>query len=333
MRRGFIILSVLILANCRILLADTGSGDSAAGSLTSQPPAAPALDSPANGATGVTSSQVGWNSIDHAASYNLQVSEVSNFTSTITDETGLTGTTCIVPGLSGNVQYFWHVSATNVAGTSSYSTTWDFETDASLPVTLSSFSAETVSDGILIQWTTESETDNLGFILERNACRTDNQSWQIIASYLTHAELTGQGNTSAHTDYSFTDETVQSGQIYQYRLSDVNTGGDVHIYDVIHVSMPEAPEMTVLEPPFPNPFNPQTKINYQLSDAGHVEISVFDLMGRTVRTLVNGHQSAGSYTLYWHGQDKVGNQMASGTYLILLKTVNEVKMQKAVLLR
>ena len=333
MRKVIILLSVLILTNGQMLLADTGSGDSAAGSFTSMPPSAPALDTPADGTTNVLSSDVTWNTTTHAASYNLQVSTVSDFASTITDETGLTETTYTVPGLSGNVQYYWHVSATNVAGTGDYSGTWDFTTDASLPVELSLFSAEPVNTGILIQWTTESETENIGFILERNSCQTDNQNWQIIASYQTHDALKGQGNTSTRIEYTFTDITAQSNESYQYRLSDVNTEGKVHIYDVVEVSMPDAPEMTKLDPPFPNPFNPQTKINYQLSEAGHVEITVFDLMGRTVQTLVNGQQSAGSYNLYWHGRDEAGNQMASGTYLILLKTTGEVKTQKTVLLR
>lgn len=333
MRKLLILVSVLILATGQILLADTGSGDSAAGSLTSMPPAAPALDSPSNEATGVLNSEVGWNSTLHAASYNLQVSTVSDFNSTIADETGLTDLTFNVSGLSGSTKYYWHVSATNVAGTSDYSGTWDFTTDASLSVTLISFSAEIVDAGILIQWATESETENLGFILERNLCETESQNWQVIATYQTHAELTGQGNTSSRTEYTFTDVAVQSKATYQYRLSDVSTTGEVNIYDIIQVSMPDSPEITELDPPFPNPFNPQTKINYQLSDDSHVEVTVFDLMGRTVQILVNGQQSAGSYNLYWNGQDNTGNPMASGTYFILLKTAGEIKTQKAVLLR
>ncbi|MBN2103813.1 T9SS type A sorting domain-containing protein [bacterium] len=323
---------VLILTTEHTILADTGSGVSSAGSLTSMPPAAPTLDSPANGATDVLSSDVTWNSVDHAASYNLQVSTVSNFSSTLADESGLTGTTYTVPGLSGAVTYFWHVSGTNVSGTGDYSGTWQFTTDASLPVTLSSFSAKPVPCGILIQWTTESETDNLGFILERASSFNNGSGWIIIASYQTQDALKGQGNTSQRTDYSFLDETIQPGQIYTYRLSDVNTRGDVNIYDMIRIDLPDAPEMTVLDQPFPNPFNPQTKISYHLSKPGFVEINIFDLIGRKVETLTNENQQAGSYTLYWYGQDRAGNPMASGTYLIVLKTDSEIRKQKAVLM-
>ena len=333
MQKLVIVLSILILTTGQMVIADSGSAESAAGSLTSNPPSAPTLDSPSDGATGVMSSNVTWNTTLHAATYNLQVSTVSNFSSTITDESGLTEITYTVSGLSGGIQYFWHVSATNVSGTSDYSGTWDFTTDPSLPVTLSSFSAEPVNTGVLIEWTTESETDNLGFILERSTSLEDHPVWQVIASHRTHDELSGQGNTSVRTDYAFTDVTAEPGSTYQYRLSDVDTNGKVHIYDIIQIALPGAPEMTTLDPPFPNPFNPQTKIMYHLSNAGHVEINVFDLMGRKVKTLFNEYQSAGSYTLYWHGQDNTGNQMASGAYLIMLKTAEEVKNQKVILLQ
>ncbi|MCK5145498.1 T9SS type A sorting domain-containing protein [bacterium] len=89
----------------------------------------------------------------------------------------------------------------------------------------------------------------------------------------------------------------------------------------------------MLEPPFPNPFNPETKIQYQLAEAGPVEIMIYDLLGRKVRTLLDQDQAAGSYNLYWHGRDEAGVQTATGTYLIVLKTADGVRTQKAVMMR
>jgi hypothetical protein len=332
MRNATLFLSVLMLATAQIVLADTGSGESASGYLTSMPPAAPTLNSPADGTTNLMSSDLTWGSLSHAASYNLQVSTESDFTPAIADESGLTGTTFNVSGLSGNVQYYWHVSATNVAGTGDFSETWDFTTDASLPVEQTLFSVEPVAGGVLIRWITESETDNLGFILERAFNGLNSPEWQVIASYQTHASLSGQGNTSSRTDYAFTDGSVQPGETYQYRLSDVDTQGERHIYEFIQIALPDASEITTLEPPFPNPFNPGTKLSYRLSDAGHVEVSVYNLMGRKIQTLLNAYQPAGSYNLYWHGKDDSGTQMASGSYLIMLKTAEEIQKKKVVLL-
>ena len=88
-----------------------------------------------------------------------------------------------------------------------------------------------------------------------------------------------------------------------------------------------------LHPPFPNPFNPQTRIGYELAESGPVEMVVYDLLGRKVQSLVNQNQSVGSYNIYWQGNDRLGEKVATGTYLIVLKTEAGVRVQKAVMLR
>ncbi|MCK5149123.1 choice-of-anchor D domain-containing protein [bacterium] len=203
--------------------------------------------------------------------------------------------------------------------------------EVSLPVTLSSFSAKPAPPGVRVAWTTESETDNLGFILER--CEIGWQDWACIASHQTHPDMRGLGNSSEQHEYTFIDVDIDAGQSYAYRLSDVNTSGEVHVYDVIEITLPEAPAETILAPPFPNPFNPQTKISYQLAESGPVEISVYDLLGRKIRVLVDEVQSAGSYNMYWHGDDASSRNVATGTYLIVLTTVEGVKTQKVVMMR
>ncbi|MCK5148897.1 choice-of-anchor D domain-containing protein [bacterium] len=207
--------------------------------------------------------------------------------------------------------------------------------EASLPVELHSLSAACENGEVTVAWVTESETDNLGFFLDR-AVRGDGYApaqWNCIASYEMHDVLLGQGNSSERHEYAFVDADVAAGHSYIYRLSDMNTVGEVHVYDQITIALPEAPKETVLEPPFPNPFNPQTKIAYQLAETGPVEIVVYDLLGRKIRTLVSEDQSAGSYNIYWHGDDTAGRKTATGTYLIVLKTVDGMKTQKAVMVR
>lgn len=207
--------------------------------------------------------------------------------------------------------------------------------DMSLPVELRSFSALYMEEGVRIQWATESETDNAGFILER-ALKWRSIAplqWDEIASYETCSDLQGQGNSSVRHEYVFVDVDADAGQCYQYRLSDVNTSGEVHVYDILEITLPDAPAETELKPPFPNPFNPETRIVYQLSKSGPVKILIYDLLGRKVRTLVNKVQSPGSYNVYWHGDDVSGRQTATGTYLIALKTVEGMRMQKVLMIR
>jgi len=93
------------------------------------PPAAPTLVSPTNGATGIfTSPTMSWNASSGATSYQLQVSSNSNFSTTVVNQTGITGTSYAVSGLTNNTVYYWRVNATNASGTSGYSSIWSFTT-------------------------------------------------------------------------------------------------------------------------------------------------------------------------------------------------------------
>lgn len=97
-------------------------------------PAAPVLSSPANGATGVsTSPTLYWNASSGATSYRLQVSTSSSFTTLIVDQSGITTTSKAVTGLATTMAYYWRVNATNSAGTSAWSTVWSFVTATSAP--------------------------------------------------------------------------------------------------------------------------------------------------------------------------------------------------------
>ncbi|NQT24521.1 T9SS type A sorting domain-containing protein [candidate division KSB1 bacterium] len=203
--------------------------------------------------------------------------------------------------------------------------------DNSLPVELAMFSAEAVQDGILLKWTTESEVNNVGFILERKSAET---GWQTIASYQTHNALIGQGNTSSRTEYGFVDEDVQPSVTCFYRLSDVDIQGNVTIDDVITITLDELPGLTELLPAFPNPFNPQTKIQYTLSENVDVTLSVVDMQGRTVQTIIKGQQQiAGSYSVHWNGKDHSGRLASSGTYLLVLRAGQIQKTQKVMMVR
>ncbi len=209
-----------------------------------------------------------------------------------------------------------------------YGAAWS---DQSLPVEISSFTAQIENGSIVVKWTTESEVDNLGFILERS--EEDKASWQIIASHTTHDALKGQGNTSSRTEYSFTDRNAEPGKVYWYRLSDVKTNGEITLYAPLSIQMGELPESTVMENAYPNPFNPQTYIACHLADAADVNISVFDILGRKVKTLFTGQQQAGSYHIYWNGTDENGLTAPGGNYIIRMQTQQATQIQKVTFMK
>jgi hypothetical protein len=82
---------------------------------------------------------------------------------------------------------------------------------------------------------------------------------------------------------------------------------------------------------YPNPFNPMTRVHFDLPRAGEVVVQVHDLSGRVVRTLVDGHRDAGRHEVAWHGRDDAGRPVASGMYLARVRSQDGVASGKLVL--
>ncbi len=93
------------------------------------------------------------------------------------------------------------------------------------------------------------------------------------------------------------------------------------------------PSVTRLNTNVPNPFNPMTKISFDLAQSGAVRLGIFDLRGRLVRRLVNEQLSAGVHTVRWDGVDDVGRSVSSGVYLYRLESSAGVQERKMVLVR
>ena len=98
------------------------------------------------------------------------------------------------------------------------------------------------------------------------------------------------------------------------------------------------PKDTILAQNFPNPFNPETWIPYQLSHSTDVKIQIYDISGRLVRTLELGWKPTGSYmtqssAAYWDGRNNVGERVASGTYFYTLQTRDFAATRRMVILK
>lgn len=114
-----------------------------------------------------------------------------------------------------------------------------------------------------------------------------------------------------------------SRYIWQYVVPALETGVD---------DGPPAPVLE-LHANYPNPFNPRTTITYRLARDLPVQLAVYDLNGRRVRTLVNETREAGLHSVDWNGADDCGRAVATGTYLYRLTTGQEVRSRRMVLVR
>ena len=98
------------------------------------------------------------------------------------------------------------------------------------------------------------------------------------------------------------------------------------------------PKLTQLLQNFPNPFNPETWIPYQLSEDSPVSVSIYDTTGLLIRTLPLGYQSAGFYNsrgraAYWDGRNAFGESVASGVYFYQLRAGNYTALRRMVILK
>jgi len=110
-------------------------------------------------------------------------------------------------------------------------------------------------------------------------------------------------------------------------------GGDIISMGTRDVSAPLIPATFALHQNYPNPFNPLTTIRYDLPHDSHVEIIIYDVLGRQVRTLVNKQVSAGYHSVVWGGKSDFGIPLGSGLYLYRIQTEQFGQVRKMFLLK
>lgn len=188
-----------------------------------------------------------------------------------------------------------------------------------LPVTLSSFTA-TVSSGTLInlQWTTESESNLLGF----NVYRSEDE--ELLHAVKMNANYIESSNSSTFHTYNFPDNDFDPSTYYYYWIESVEMNSTSSFYGPVSVfsgepgeDVPEYPteSMTGIESVYPNPFSPNTQIAYRLNSATDVRICIYNHRGQLIRTLLNSAKDSGQYQISWDGNDNNGIPCATGMYI------------------
>jgi len=143
--------------------------------------------------------------------------------------------------------------------------------------------------------------------------------------------------------YDTGDDRMSSGKYGLFSFSPGSGSGIPGYFDNIVVeslvssvednSNENLPEEFALEQNYPNPFNPETKISYNLSSGSYVSLSIHDLLGREIKTLVSEDQPSGKYSVSWNGRDKFGNLVPSGVYLYSLRTDGQIISKKMMLMK
>ncbi|NQT63820.1 MAG: S8 family serine peptidase [Candidatus Marinimicrobia bacterium] len=204
-------------------------------------------------------------------------------------------------------------------------------TDSSLPVVLSFFNAGTYKGQMVLKWATESETENLGFKIERR--KNGAMEWKLIADHTKDPNLQGQGNSTSRTDYIYYDKTAKPGVKYDYRLSDIPYTGayksNYYVLEDIELRI----ENFFLHKNYPNPFNPATTISYELADDADVQIKIIDVNGREVQSWKHHSQEKGYHEMVWAGVNQSGKPVSAGLYLLSVQAGNQFQTRKLLLLK
>ena len=192
-----------------------------------------------------------------------------------------------------------------------------------LPVEMAGFDA-TVTDGAAVElsWTTASETGNAGFQVQRRAA----DAAAGASEWTTIGRVEGRGTADASTSYSFVDdEPPYAADSLSYRLKQVDTDGTTSFTAPISVKRDVG--AVALLGTFPNPASQQVTLRYALPRAQSVRIGLYDVLGREVRTVVQGRRE---------GRQEVQidvSDLSSGVYMLRLKAGETVQTERVTIAR
>jgi len=222
------------------------------------------------------------------------------------------------------------------------------QNDRALPVALSYFEARYFDNGVILRWITESETNNLCFEIYRGESK--NGPFEKITSH----RIAGAGTTASQHKYEYIDETAVAGNQYFYYIEDIDFSGEKGRSETIPaMSGPfgkEKPkvfsESSALGQPvkfqvfqnFPNPFNPETWIPFQIPEATDVTVKIYNVFGQAVRTIDLGQKEVGRYlskdeSIHWDGRNQNGELVPSGVYFYQFRAGKFMAMKKMLLVK
>ena len=189
---------------------------------------------------------------------------------------------------------------------------------AALPVELTSFDVRLDGQTAILDWRTESETNNIGFDIQ-HAEGTD--TFEVLGF------VQGAYTTSEAHDYSYTVSGLLPGS-HRFRLRQIDLDGTTTVSEQIEVAV-SVPDRFFLSDAYPNPFNPTTTFEFAVRQDQDVRVRVYDEMGRQVSDLFNGTLSANETQRVTF--DAAG--LASGTYIVQLQGADFSESRQVVLLK
>ena len=198
-----------------------------------------------------------------------------------------------------------------------------------------SFAGSVIADDeVLLQWAVASQSNNLGWEVYRSV---NEMVFERVGEL-----VPGDGTSEEFKSYSFVDADLPVADAVFYYLKQLDLDGTTSRSSVIEVLIaPTAiaetvlPNVTALHQNYPNPFDPETTISFDLNENAVVQLTIYDAAtGQVVRNLVKGEAAvADVYQRAWDGLDNAGVKVASGVYIYQLKAGKFTAKKKMMLLQ
>ncbi len=212
--------------------------------------------------------------------------------------------------------------------------------DNSLPVTLSSFNVLFSNGTPTLEWTTQSETNNVGWNIYRSPSQNIGQAILLNPG----AIIIGAGTTTEPTEYTYNDMyAVEENKTYWYWIESIDNSGETELYGPVSLTIPfgndnngtpVASDNYGLHQNYPNPFNPSTLISFALAEESDVELTIYNIKGEKIKSIFNEHVYADQInTAIWNGTDSSGKQVSSGMYFYILITDTEEYKKKMLMVK
>lgn len=187
-----------------------------------------------------------------------------------------------------------------------------FSTVLPLPVTYLYFDATKKNLNAELKWATTSEENNSGFKIERSV---DGLDWSILSF------VAGVGNSQTEVDYNYVDLNLNGGTYY-YRLIQVDLDGRETFSKIDAVTIDVSPVLEMLQN-YPNPFNNTTTVQINIPKPCHVQLFIYDNMGRMVKSLIDEERMAGNYDVQVNK-----NGLMAGIYYCKLSALSQSLVRK-----
>lgn len=255
-----------------------------------------------------------WRPVSNADEYTVQASDEPGFdTVLLSDSTPDTS-----EHLYGTVEgqtYYWRVAARNMGGFGPWSDVWHF-TIIIAPTSLKL--QKTESNEIMLTWDDHSEVED-GYVIER--MQDPDTSFSVLDT------LSGSGDT-------YVDTTAEADQRYTYRIKAYKDTLESLYSNEVSILITDVsedvriPAEYSISQNYPNPFNPTTKIKFALPETAWTKITIYDLLGREIRTLINEVVEAGYHAIRFDAHN-----LPNSVYIYKIQSGDFTQTKKMILMK